>query len=106
MPPEVVKGNPYDKKADIWSLGCVLYEMCMFKRPFQDTTREGVYQKIINKEPEPFPLNYSQDLKELSNLMLQKDPKKRPTSHELANIPIIKKSIMTFAEEYDCREHV
>ena len=34
MPPEVVKGNPYDKKADIWSLGCVLYELIMYKRPF------------------------------------------------------------------------
>ena len=80
--------------------------MCMFRRPFQDTTREGVYQKIIDEEPKPFPENFSTDLKQLSKLMLQKDPKKRPSSHELAKIPFIKKSIMTFAEEYDCREHV
>ena len=34
MPPEVVLGKPYGPKADIWSLGCVLYELCTFKRPF------------------------------------------------------------------------
>ena len=62
MPPEVVKGNAYDKKADIWSLGCVLYEMCMFKRPFQDSTREGVYKKILTEKPEPFPKDLSIDL--------------------------------------------
>jgi len=34
MPPEVIKGEAYGQKADIWSLGCVLYELIMFRRPF------------------------------------------------------------------------
>ena len=106
MPPEVVKGYAYGQKADIWSLGCVLYEVCMFKRPFQHNTREGVYELIQNKNPEQFPKDYSEELRDLCNLMLQKDPIKRPTSLELAKIPYIYNAINSFAEEYDCREFV
>ena len=34
MPPEVIKGDQYGVRADIWALGCALYELVMFKRPF------------------------------------------------------------------------
>ena len=33
--PEVWKDQPYDKSSDIWSLGCVLYEICSLKPPFR-----------------------------------------------------------------------
>ena len=38
--------------------------------------------------------------------MLQKDPKKRPTSFELARMPCLNTSINRFSEEFDCREFV
>lgn len=34
MAPEVIRGEPYGKKADIWALGCALYELVMLKKPF------------------------------------------------------------------------
>ena len=33
--PEVWKDYPYDHKCDIWSLGCILYELCMLTPPFK-----------------------------------------------------------------------
>ena len=45
--PEVWKDEPYDMKSDLWSLGCVLYEMITLKPPFQSSDMGGLYKKVI-----------------------------------------------------------
>ena len=35
--PEMVEGHPYGEKADIWALGCILYQMCVLDPPFYNT---------------------------------------------------------------------
>jgi len=35
LSPEICEDRPYNNKSDIWSLGCVLYEMCSLKHPFE-----------------------------------------------------------------------
>ena len=59
MPPEVVKGNAYDKKADIWSLGCVLYEMITLKPPFHAKDMEGLYKKVTRGYYNKLPTHFS-----------------------------------------------
>lgn len=45
--PEVWKDQPYDLKSDIWSFGCVIYEMCCLVPPFKAEDMNGLFKKIL-----------------------------------------------------------
>ena len=47
LSPEVWKDKPYNEKSDIWSMGCVFYEMTTLKPPFHAKDMEGLYNKVI-----------------------------------------------------------
>ena len=42
MAPEILKNAPYGAKSDMWSLGCVLYEMCALEQAFAGEHLMGV----------------------------------------------------------------
>ena len=45
--PEVWRDDPYDQQSDIWSLGCVFYEMCALRPPFKADNMDDLYKKVI-----------------------------------------------------------
>ena len=44
--PEIWQDQPYDSKSDIWSLGCVVYELLTYNPPFMANDMNGLYNKI------------------------------------------------------------
>jgi NIMA (never in mitosis gene a)-related kinase len=46
LSPEICMGQKYDYKSDVWMVGCILYEMCTLKRPFEGDSLNVVINKI------------------------------------------------------------
>ncbi|OMJ93872.1 hypothetical protein SteCoe_3063 [Stentor coeruleus] len=81
--PEVCRGELYDYKADVWSLGCIIYELCSLRRPFEGESIATVLNNILNVTPEPLPDFYSETLTSIIFQMLQKNTSLRPTIAEV-----------------------
>ena len=88
--PEVWKDKPYDSKSDIWSLGCVIYEMCALNPPFRAQNMEELFKKVIRGYYPDISNRYSKDLSEILKLMIQIEVGARPSCDELLKMPIIK----------------
>lgn len=90
LSPELCEEKPYNHKSDVWSLGCVLYELCTFRHPFEANNQGALILKIVRGKFEPISNTYSSDLKEMTELLLKKDPKKRPSLNEILKMESVK----------------
>ncbi len=53
MAPEQLEGRNVDRRADVWALGCVMYEMLTQKSPFEADYEQAIGYGILNEDPEP-----------------------------------------------------
>ena len=92
--PEVWDNKQYDFKSDIWSLGCLLYELTCLKAPFRGTSMKMVYDKVMKGSYDPIPKFYSKALSGIIYICLQTNPICRPTCEQILNL--IKEKIGNF----------
>lgn len=89
MSPERMKEERYDFKSDIWSMGCILYELAALHSPFygEKMNLYSLIQKIETCSYPPLPYDgYSSQLKETIAACLSLDPNQRPSAKELAAV--------------------
>ena len=90
--PEIWNEQPYNYKCDIWSVGCIIYELASLSLPFTGDSIDNLYKNIMSKKYNPIPEFYSENLKKIINYMLMSDPSQRPSTDILLNFPNIKEN--------------
>ena len=87
--PEIWKDKPYDLKTDIWSIGCIIYEMCALKPPFRGTSLPNLAENIKRGVYSKIPKIYSNDLSKVIEMMLNVNPLNRPNCDQLLSKDIV-----------------
>lgn len=91
MPPEVWRNKPYSFSSDIWSLGCLLFELCTFNVPFPARDMKDLRFKVLKGKLNPIPRIYSSDLNNMIRFLMQPNASDRPTADEILSFDIVQR---------------
>jgi NIMA (never in mitosis gene a)-related kinase len=90
MSPEICAAEKYTLKSDIWSLGCIIYELCAREPPFNAKSHYQLVQKIKEGRVPPLPDMYSAELNQVIKDCLKVNPDRRPDTAQLLQLPVVK----------------
>ena len=97
--PEVWMEKPYGLKSDIWSLGCVLYEIVTLQCPFQGSNVVELNNKILIGAFKPIPKKYSNDLSYIIEHMIKYEPEKRISCEQILECDFVNEKDSTNNED-------
>ncbi|XP_032886192.1 mitogen-activated protein kinase kinase kinase 1 [Amblyraja radiata] len=94
MAPEVLRGQPYGRSCDVWSVGCVIIEMACAKPPWnaeKHSNHLALIFKIASATSAPtIPNHLSPALRDVALRCLELQPQERPASRELLKHPVFR----------------
>ncbi|OQR97043.1 serine/threonine-protein kinase Nek5-like isoform X2 [Achlya hypogyna] len=109
MAPEQCTGDRYGFPADVWSLGCLLYELCALAYPFAGATTPALMLHICAGSYAPLPRDVSFPLQKLVAQMLAVEPGQRPAVADVLRSPVLRPALVSYAHHVrkrGARSHV
>ncbi|NXH68825.1 NEK5 kinase, partial [Hydrobates tethys] len=106
LSPEICENQPYNNKTDIWSLGCVLYELCALKHPFEGNSLHQLVLKICRGYFHPVSPNYSYDLRILISQLFKISPRDRPSINSILRKPFLQKLVLRYLPPETAQEEL
>lgn len=98
MSPELANGSTYNVKSDIWSLGCLVYELCTLLPPFLAGNQKMLALKIKDGHYKPIPHLYSTNMQKIIKQMLTVEETIRPTVEDILTSPFILANIKQLSD--------
>merc|ERR1719369_2168008 len=96
LSPEICKRLPYNHKSDMWSLGCVLYEMCTLQLAFPADNFINLVQSICRGSYKPISTQYSSKVADLVQVLLRPVPERRPSAEQLLTCSKLEKEVQVY----------
>uniref|UniRef100_A0AAY5L7W1 non-specific serine/threonine protein kinase n=1 Tax=Esox lucius TaxID=8010 RepID=A0AAY5L7W1_ESOLU len=104
LSPEICENRPYNNKTDVWSLGCVLYELCTLRHPFEGSNLRQLVMKICRGRYNPVSTRYSYELRLLVTQLFKVSPRDRPSVTSVLKRPFLEKRISRHMDPQVTRE--
>jgi NIMA (never in mitosis gene a)-related kinase len=99
LSPEVCQEKPYTWPSDIWAMGCIFFELCERKVPFDAPNISGLVQKICRGPTPQISSNYSDFVRQLCCEMLHRNPSSRPSAETILQRPKIQEVVRQMLDE-------
>ncbi|KAL0212145.1 hypothetical protein RCL1_005771 [Eukaryota sp. TZLM3-RCL] len=104
LSPEIWRNRPYNSKSDVWSLGCLLYEMITFRHPFTANDIRSLSNRVLAGKYEAISPRFSKDLRDVVDSMIIVDPHRRPTIDELLQHPAVQLRMHLVPKELEAKQ--
>jgi serine/threonine protein kinase len=98
LAPELWHGKRYSNRAEVWSLGIILYELFALDRPFNSSTIKGLMEQVCKNQTRALPDAYTDDARALVATLLSHDPSQRPNCIEIFKIPYVAEHFDTLVQ--------
>eukprot|EP00913_Durusdinium_trenchii_P020084 g18873.t1 len=92
LSPEICQGKNYAWSSDIWSMGCILYEI-------SESLRKSLIHRITKEQAPEIPSDYGVGVRSLGKELLDRDPNKRPPAAEILKRPVIQEMVRRMLDE-------
>eukprot|EP01063_Lacrimia_lanifica_P013621 TRINITY_DN20256_c0_g1_i1.p1 TRINITY_DN20256_c0_g1~~TRINITY_DN20256_c0_g1_i1.p1 ORF type:complete len:688 (+),score=230.08 TRINITY_DN20256_c0_g1_i1:70-2133(+) len=94
MSPEVIQGRAYNTASDLWSLGCLIYEVVALRKPFPAQSLHQLVQQVTVDKPPPPPAHCSAVMAKIIAGLLVKDPDRRTRLSDILSLPEVQAALL------------